>query len=503
MILSTDLILKGGNPYDFINHPVYMNIYGIMYNYVVIPFYKMLSGVSHERLLLLAHRAATGVFIFLSCSIVALIMLRLKIKPIFIYGAFIIQYASLIFFVTPLSKPDSLGMFLFLLCIYIPWRNDYSRNSLILSIIFGLLSFYTKIYFVLGTIMLLSYVFFYISKEKGLKWMTVFFASLLLSLFFVNRYYESYIYYTIIHHINANSYNIHSNNYHHIKYLLYQLYYFGKHSAGLIMFLLLILIYNIYKHIDYYKYIKIDYKIIKNPFFTHQISLFTYCAYISMIVLVLILGGSNGAWMIYFFQIYLPFFLISTIALTNNYNVLRHISIILLSLSVYTSYSYCLFWAVIPPMGVFSIDPSEIFMNRNVEAQWRQYNSLIQKGKNILVAAPLSISAVSRGQKVYDSGFSCYRNEVMPKNPVLKKIFSNDFDGYNELFMETIEKQILNKQFDIIILYKDHYEGGGVTNTFIRNINDIDKNYQVKFSSNFQFLHSREKYFMSVYYPRQ
>ncbi|MBF0518183.1 MAG: hypothetical protein HQK92_00480, partial [Nitrospirae bacterium] len=437
MVLSTDFILRGGNPYDFVNHPMYMNVYGIMYNYIVIPFYKLFGaiGVHRDKLYLLAHRFVSGVFIFLSCMIVVLIMLRLKIKLIYIYGALIIQYASLIYSMTSLSRPDSMGLFLFLLCIYIPWRFGYSMQTLVWSIFIGILSFYTKPYFVLGIFIVISYVLFYISKEKGLKCILVFFISFLLSAIWVNKYYESYFYECLFLQFNINNY--------HMDYLFSQLLQFAKHLSGLILYMVFVLLINlgIYKSniLSYYKDVKINIRKIKEPFFSKEISLFTYCVSASFCTLVLKMGGTNGAWMTYFFQLFLPFFLIYTLKLTINNSNLKFETIVFMLLTIYTSYCYSTYLNITSFAYIFSYDPSEVFRAKALDDQWERYDSLIQQNENVLLAAPFSVSAINNGKIVYDSGFTCYRDAVTPNNPIIKKLFPKDFHSLNEKFLDYIE----------------------------------------------------------------
>ncbi|QWR76942.1 hypothetical protein [Candidatus Magnetomonas plexicatena] len=502
MVLSTDLILRGGNPYDFANQPMYMNVYGIMYNYAVIPFYKLFAaiGVHRDKLLLLAHRFTTGVFIFLSCLIVVLIMIRLKIKLLYIFGALIIQYVSLIYSMTSLSRPDSLGMFLFLLSIYIPWRCTYSTKSLVLSVFIGILSFYTKVYFVLGVLIIISYVFFYISKEKGVKCLLLFFITLLLSAIFVNKYYESYFYDCLFLQININSYRL--------NYALLQLRHFSNHSAGLVLFLLLMVILNFKinsnKIMSYYRDIKINIKTIKEPFFSKEMPLFAYCALTSLAVLVFKLGGSDGAWMTYFFQLFLPFFLIFTLTLTINNSKLKTTALLLLFLSVYTSYCYCMYIYMTSHAYILSFDISAIFRSEAIEKQWKLYNALIHESENVLVAAPFSISAISSGKTVYDSGFTYYRDSIMPNNPTMKKLFPQDFHSLNEKFLDYIDNQISEKKFDLIILYKSKVsDGKDKLNSFVKNKKNLDLNYEVSVYADLLLQHINQKSEFVIYHPRR
>src|SRR5208283_5145816 len=76
------------------------------------------------------------------------------------------------------SRPDSLGQFLFLASIVLPFACRYSASSLAISIGLSLFALLTKSYFVLGAPFLAVYLFGFESKSKGL-WYTLGFGAAL------------------------------------------------------------------------------------------------------------------------------------------------------------------------------------------------------------------------------------------------------------------------------------------------------------------------------------
>lgn len=202
VLLSTDLILKNGNPYDLINQPEYTNVYGIFYHLIVLPFAKVFGPT------LRVHRAVTAFFILASSLLLFLAMRWLKVSLVLALSLTIMFYAHLLFSVTPLARPDSLGTFLFLCSILIPWRYQYSSLSSIISILFGILAFLTKPYFILALPYLSLYLFLFKSKIKGIQYGGIASACLLFTILVVNRLFECYFNNTFFIHSNIAGHNL-------------------------------------------------------------------------------------------------------------------------------------------------------------------------------------------------------------------------------------------------------------------------------------------------------
>jgi len=79
-----------------------------------------------------------------------------------------------------------------LLTILMPFFLDYSYLSIFLSVLCGLLAFYTKPYFILGIPVIASYLYLFISKKKFWWFSCYFLISLILSIMVMDRCFPSY-----------------------------------------------------------------------------------------------------------------------------------------------------------------------------------------------------------------------------------------------------------------------------------------------------------------------
>ena len=161
-MVSTDLLLQGKNPFDLSNNPQYMNVYGIFFNLLIFPFAKIWGPT------ILLHRIVTGFFLFACCLIIVAVLRKNKTPLLMSLAAGVMLYPFLLYPLTGASLlgPDSLGLFLFLMTFFVPHFLNYSKTSLIISLLFGLLAFYTKPYFLLGIGLTFSYIFLFKSKKK-------------------------------------------------------------------------------------------------------------------------------------------------------------------------------------------------------------------------------------------------------------------------------------------------------------------------------------------------
>ena len=111
---------------------------------------------------------------------------------------------SLLFFVTPLARPDGLGELLFLITVLLPWYRDFDNRSLVLSAICGLLAFLAKPYFVLSLGIIAAYTFLFVSKKRGILFGIGAVGLLVLILSTLNIFFE-YYFLDVIMNNQANS----------------------------------------------------------------------------------------------------------------------------------------------------------------------------------------------------------------------------------------------------------------------------------------------------------
>lgn len=185
-LLPVHLLLAGKNPYALEYMPEATNVYGIVYPLMVYPLAQWL-GPS-----LYTHRLVTALFIGASCLLLALVLRRERVALPYLVAGTLLFYQALMFFVGPLARPDSTGMFFFLASILLPVLGRYSTAALAGSLLLGILGFYTKLYFVLGLLFVSLHLFFYVSRLKGMIYASVGMLILLASMWFINDLFPTY-----------------------------------------------------------------------------------------------------------------------------------------------------------------------------------------------------------------------------------------------------------------------------------------------------------------------
>ena len=444
MILTTNLMLKGINPYDLASQPQYTNVYGIFYNIIAYPFVKFF-GAS-----LIVHRTVSAFFIVASCFILFLVMRRKKIPILFNFFATILFYASLLYFVTPTARPDSLGLFLLLLGIFLPFFYNYSLLSIVISIILGIFSFYTKIYFVLVIPYLTCYIFLFVSKKKGIIYGISSIVSLVLTAFIVNHYFKYYFANVIFSNISLNkTFITHVNN----QFLEY-----FKYNLGIIVILLIVLSLQIYKNFEKIKKNLIDFKSFSNkkisiinfsninkPLININFSLTLFCFICSVLLVYFILGRNTGAWLTYFFQFISPFLLIIVFSYMKKQKrwYILFIPFIIINLYV-ASFNY------LPIKKIFK-------SNYSLES-WETVETLISGHQNIFNSPAIVPILVEQNKNVYDSGHSGQFIYGADHKSVIKLIFPEDNKILirNNQFLQELSNSIIEKKFDLIILTTDY-----------------------------------------------
>lgn len=158
----TGLIAHGHNPYAFAFQPEATDVYPPLYNMVIAP----LTLVFGDTLQL--HRLVCGICIVLSSGLLAVAARRSGARWIDCASAAVIAYGALIYYSTAIAGISALGELLFLASVLVPWLWDWSGRSLVVSVVCGILAFYTKQYFLLSLGIVSVYLFLATSKTWAL-----------------------------------------------------------------------------------------------------------------------------------------------------------------------------------------------------------------------------------------------------------------------------------------------------------------------------------------------
>ncbi len=411
IMMSTDALLKGLNPFAMELQPQYANVYGILYPLAVWPWAKIFGQG------LLVHRAVTAFFIIASCVLVFLVQKRMKVPFLMNAWAVLMLYASLLYpgTSTPCVDSGAMGMFLFLLTIFVPWFREYSYPSLILSVLCGTLAFYTKGYTVLGIVVMASYVFFFVSKIKGLAYTLLWIALMSISIPLVNMALPAY--FDNCFFVSANM----TASWSSMERLTMQIHlYTGLHFWILLLAGALLVWYAFQK-----------------PKLSWKIPLVLYAGLWSMLILYTSLGRHNGATLWYFFQLLSPFLLISMAWLFSRHPFWPLVCVPFLVYNLY----------------VLTLDEKYQWFNKNLPG-WPQVAQVVSQHQRILNSSLIAPLLVTQNKEVFDNGMTEYFGSGGGRKGLMGRFFKEDYRVNVQLamFFEKLRNMVDRKEFDLIIL---------------------------------------------------
>ncbi len=434
ILLTTGYLLKGMNPYSLANQPLSINVYGFGYNLVVIPFAALFGNT------LAIHRIVSIICLVLSGVIVGRWLIWRGTSTLFALSGGLLVLAGLLFYTTPIARPDALGIFLFLTAIYLPERYHYHRKSLIISSVLSILAFYTKPYFILSLGIIATYLFLFISKKKGLLYLGV---TILLGLIIaipVRLLFECYFLDTIINNISLAGRNTH--------FMVMQLIFF---TLAYLPFGLIVLIAypnhsserNNPTHESTYppktpgKHLMVwD---IDKPFIPFLFDFSWFSFIISTLAFILILGQHQNNYLTYMFQIMTPF---GVVAILQHLRSNNSFSVFAIALVLINLFIFCR-WILYPNDW------------RPYQAHWDRMEKAIKGSKKVLNSPALAAVLLQMGKPIFDSGESEF---FYLTKPYPKTIIAPDFYLVKQREIEysaMIEKDIASKKFDQIIITED------------------------------------------------
>jgi hypothetical protein len=322
IILTTQAFLKGINPWALQNNLTYINVYGFVYNLIVLPFAWLLGNQ------LWIHRLISFAAIMGQLWIIALVMRKKGIGWQWITFAGLFVWLGQIYYTTPLARPDALGQLFFLLTLFIPLIYNFSLRSLLLSAAFGVLGFYTKPYFVLGLPLVATYVFLFISKKKALWYAGGSLLVLAVSAILVNKIFEAYFLNVVFSHI-ADTNSIYS-------YMVGQFIKFARDYWALLFIGFIAVIQFLAMSSNYWKNLRISLLPIGDPFFSQSLDFNFFTLIITTALIYFSLGRHNGTYQDYYYQLLTPFLVILIFGYLQKKPELRGLAILLITINLFT-----------------------------------------------------------------------------------------------------------------------------------------------------------------------
>ncbi|MBD3272678.1 MAG: hypothetical protein GF384_09105 [Elusimicrobia bacterium] len=445
VLLTTDALLRGENPYDLDLQPLYTNVYGILYPLIVTPCAAVFGNT------LSVHRVVSGFFIFCACILVYVVMHKRGVPIAYALAGVFIFYCSCLFFTTPGARPDSCGLVLFLCSLFIPMLFLFSWGSLAVSILTGVLAFYAKPYFVIGIGYIIIYVFLFISKKKALIAGAITGMTGIIAVLITRFIGECYFNNVIAAHINTTSSNP--------AFARSQLAMFGMYNLGLVL-MLAVLGGELLMRKQWYLWrpnklllsgIKqtihksFDIRSLQKPFILHRCGFIVFSFLLSLILIYGKFGQHAGTWMVYLMQLLSPFFIPLVTGLIARK---RQWHILWVSLFIFN------FFMINKNTGLFN--QGEPSSQKRTVSQWNRIEQLVMRYDTVFNSPAIVSLLMKHNKRVYDSGQTQYFNHAYVPETVFDFVFIDTGmvkDRYAS-YIQSLKNAIENKTCDALILTK-------------------------------------------------
>lgn len=415
--------------------PVGANPYGALFQYLCYPFAKVFGAT------LIVHRIVSGICIALCCLVVYKWGRKADLPRTTCLAISCLFYLSLLYGSTPLARPDSLGLLLFLLSLFIPYRFQFSTASLFISIIINVAILYTKIYFLVAPLIISIYLFTFISKLKSLSYSSILFLFIIIALNIGENVYPTFIN-LIFGSMSAAV--IYSKGYATRQFL-----FFSETYAPLMWLSTIILVatcikkYSRIKDLmlkmnvrDLFQYIDITH--LNYPLISYRLNFSHCCLIISGLILALLFGKNDGAWMTYFYQLLSPFLLLS---IGNLYSKYKQNIIFVIIVLICTARMFYLYFPTI----------SELMSLNNLS----NIDRIIDENQKVFASPAMTTMLLQKNRTIYDTGLSGSSWISKIESPPFKEHFTklnHEIDERNETYKKSLNLKIYSQFFDILLV---------------------------------------------------
>ncbi len=435
LVATTSLLAHGINPYSMEVQPQYTNIYGIVYPAIVWPFASLWGQT------LPVHRAVTGLFIFACCFVMFGVLAQKKVPFLVNASVVLMLYASLLYpgTSTPCVDPAATALLFMLLTIFIPYFLRYSYQSLVLSALFGILAFYTKLYLVLGLPIMASYLFLFVSKKKGLLYAGGAFLLFALSAVVMNAIFPCYF---------NNCFFVHSNyaaEWATMERLESQLKSYSLLHMGSIILVIGSLIYGLRSLIksgqgqslkrdvlDFPK--RMQWFSFEEPLVKASFPVDIYAGICALMVLLLCLGKHGGATLWYFFQLLSPFLLMAVAQVASSISLWPIVAMPLLVFNLY------------------SLTAQHQF-HKDMEG-WSHVRPLINSTNRVLCSPLIAPLLIEQNREIFDDGQTEYFLYGAFRRGIWKNFLKEDPRVYMAMtiYLSKLEQMIQHKEFGLLVI---------------------------------------------------
>jgi hypothetical protein len=434
MLVITQTLVDGSNPFARETQPAHMSCYPALYNALVAPVTRV-TGNS-----LAVHRAMAGAFILACCALVYGVCRRESVPSADSLAAAALFYGALLFYSSPIASPNSVGLLLFLAAIFVPWACRFSTAGLAMSVVLGILAFFSKQYFIASLGYVALYVFIAESKKRAIYFGLGALTLLALGLALVSSIAPYYLDNTFFGHVSLHELLAAEDPY---GLVVTQFKDFTVVYYPLLLILAL-------AGLRWYRTRppsgtaipatergrdSIDLFDLGQPLLAVKPDYILLCCGCSVLIIALVLGKNPGNYLTYLLQLILPFLLAATVRSIAETSPWRWLCRALLMLAMYNSY------------GLLS---TNFYVD---ESKWRQVRSEIAAADNIY-ASPLVLQEVLKtGSPVYLNGHTAY----FPFGSMKPAFFERrrEEDRVAEIwdrYVKNLGESLQRREFDLVLL---------------------------------------------------
>lgn len=424
-LVLTNIFLSGGNPFTFENQPLGMNNYGLGYNLTVLPFARLFGNT------LFIHRAVTFIFILLAALVVFWSSHKTSKDASLTLACAAFVMTGLIAFGGIGAFPSAMGTFLFLVVVLVPFNRSFDKTSLLTALLVSIISFYTKPYFILGFGIVLTYMFFFVSKKTPVLYGALFLFLFIVLFFIVRAVFPLYFIDTVVGNIS----NTYKSSAHLMEQLIQLVLYF--YPALILALILLFREISIEKESHHRGGSLFNFAGWDQPLIGYSINYLSYSLACSLMAFLLILGPHVGAFMSYAYQLLVPLFFLWLFEKIDHNNKHRIVVVLLVLFNLFM-------W------GQKTLNPG--MLKQEDPRKWAKLFKHVETSSNILNSPVVTSKIAEMGLTPIDSGQTIYfyTIEPYPDYSFIGPSYA-DFQSAGLKYIEYVDHAIEKQEFDLIM----------------------------------------------------
>ena len=410
IIWITRLLLEGRNPYALSELPASTNAYGIVYHLVVLPFAR-LFGNGYP-----VHRAISAAAIAGSCALMYRLLRRGGTDRVLAAAGVMLFYASSLYFVAPLARPDGLGVLFCMASITWLFVDDLSQRRFLAGLAFAILALLTKVYLAFPPFVIALYVFLFVSTKRGLIYGLTTIGVSIAALLIMTIVYPAYISVSLIDNMN-------SSTYYDVDHLKRQTLDWLSYSLPLTVGVVAILLRAVASGS------------VRHPLRSRP-SPFAFASVVNAAVFVAVFGGHPGAHMTYLFHLVTPLLIGAVFPRLDEQPWARTLVLVALPVAFATNAHYF---------------PLTFSRFRDAEATFAKLSDKIRSHRHVLGSTEVAGAIALAGQPVFDSGHSQYFGTAGGAHRWPGLVDASVLQQRWDVFLTDLNASIAEQRFDLIV----------------------------------------------------